>query len=198
MDIDTRQLINKGLRIRPEDSLTLRSSSFFFDAAVPLETELQLLEKTMEALEKNQRLSKKQLKETREAMQKTLKEARENRKQQLQNVRSQVYVNQSQAFADEFVKLDSTIRKRNEWLMEVQLENVENAVKVLENITIIRPDGITSVRRFPEDADYFIDGKAASSSDVKKISPQQIKSVEIQKKDNKRGVIRITTKQGKD
>jgi hypothetical protein len=48
------------------------------------------------------------------------------------------------------------------------------------------------------DADYFIDGKPASSSDVKKISPKQIKSIEIQKKDSKRSIIRITTKQGND
>ncbi|WP_250632610.1 M56 family metallopeptidase [Rhodoflexus caldus] len=192
--IDTHQVIGKRLRIIPSDSLTLRSSSFFFDVAEPSEKELLLLEKTMEALEKNQRLSKKQLKETREALQKTLKEARENRKQQLQNVRSQVYVNQPKAFTDEFAKLDSIFRKRNEWLMEVQLENVENAVKVLENITIIRPDGITSVRRFPEDADYFIDGKAATKADVDKIAPSTIKSVEIEKKDGKRSIIRITTR----
>lgn len=198
MDIDTRQLINKGLRIKPADSLIRRSTSFFFDATVPSEAELQLLEKTMEELEKNQRLSKKQLKETREAMQKVLKEARESRKKQLQAARSQVYINQSQAFVDEFIKLDSTMRKRNEWLMEIQMENVENAVKVLENITIIRPDGITSVRRFPEDADYFIDGKAATKADVDKIAPSAIKSVEVEKKDGKRSIIRITTKQGKD
>jgi beta-lactamase regulating signal transducer with metallopeptidase domain/ElaB/YqjD/DUF883 family membrane-anchored ribosome-binding protein len=196
--IDTHQIITKSLRIIPSDSLTIRSSSFFFDVPEPAEKELQLLEKTIEALEKNQRLSKKQLKETREAMQKVLKEARENRKRQLQNVRSRVYVNQPKAFTDEFMKLDSIFRKQNEALMNLRVENMENALKVLEHITVIRPDGITTVRRFPEDADYFIDGKAATKADVDKIAPSAIKSVEVEKKDGKRSIIRVTTKQGND
>jgi hypothetical protein len=182
--------------------------AFDFDFDYSTKNEQQLLEKALKELRQNKKLNKKQLKEAEEALKEAMKEAhREKATRKSIRVHPQtggkvkIMTAPHIKIADEYLKIDSLIQLQNRQMgsITIQMDSLSNRMRRLSvaRDSSFFPEGAFHLDN-SNDADYFIDGKPASSSDVKKISPKQIKSIEIQKKDSKRSIIRITTKQGND
>lgn len=195
----------KVFRISPDSFRHVaKPFDFDFDFDYSIENEQQLLEKALKELRKNEQLNKKQLKEAEEALKKAMKSARrEEATRKSMRIHPQnggkvkIMTAPHIKIADEYLKIDSLMQWEHRRMnsITIQMDSLSShmsRLSVAKDLSFTSPEGAFYLGN-TDDADYFIDGKAASISDVKKISPKQIKSIEIQKKDGERSVIRITT-----
>lgn len=157
-----------------------------------------LLNKALEELRRNRKLSEKQLKEAEQALQEAVKAARKAEADQ----RKRLFMNMNDSLrlrmADEYAKIDSLLRLKNRQLIDVRIQVDSLKGAAMKQIIIDRGITLQDKVLLSSDAEYFIDGKAATKAEFDKIKPSQIKTITIEKKEGQRGVIRITTTQEKD